>query len=243
MLSPWTDPPAQPTRLRQRLRLRRAAGIVTTAPPALVPVVTAPDDLSAALERRLRPTVLHAHAGCPVARDALYLALHPKLERFIRRVRVPRLGDDRTGIWDRDDVEQEAWLVFCELIEQWSPERPFGRYVLATFPWRLRDAIYRGIGRRGVPTRMALVPIDDHAWLHDGSAAAAEASVLLGVLAERLPELQAEILRRHVGDGETLTAIARDLDLSRRTVTRQWRAARDQLAGDIAATHPRRRMA
>jgi RNA polymerase sigma factor (sigma-70 family) len=156
---------------------------------------------------------------------------------------VPQLGEERTGIWDRDDVEQEAWLVFNELIEQWSPDRPFGRYILATFPWRLRDAIYRGIGRRGVPSRMALVPIGDHDWLHDGSAAADEATVLLNVLAERLPALQAEILRRHVGDGETLTEIARKLDISRRTITRQWRAVRDHLAGDTGTTLVRRRMA
>lgn len=243
MPSPWTDPSTRPTRLRQRLRQRRAAALPVAVAPAIVPVVTAADDLSAATERRLRPTVLRARAGCPVARDALYLALRPKLERFIRRVRVPQLGEDRTGIWDRDDVEQEAFLVFAELIEGWEPERPFGRYILATFPWRLRDAIYRGIGRRGVPTRMALVPIDDHAWLRDGSAAAEEATVLLGILAERLPALQAEILRRHVGDGDTLTDIARDLGVGRRTVTRQWRAARDHLAGEIAATHPGRRMA
>jgi RNA polymerase sigma factor (sigma-70 family) len=241
MPSPWTVSP--PARLRQRLRQRRAAASPGAVYPAIVPVVTAPDDLSAAIERRLRPTALRARAGCPSARDALYLALRPKLERFIRGVRVPFLGDDRTGIWDRDDVEQEAFLVFIELIDAWEPERPFGRYILATFPWRLRDAIYRGIGRRGVPTRMALVSIDDQDWLHDGSAAAQEATVLLGIIAERLPALQAEILRRHVGDGDTLTAIARDLGLGRRTVTRQWRAARAHLAGEIAATHPGRRMA
>jgi RNA polymerase sigma factor (sigma-70 family) len=243
MPSPRIHTATQPPRLRQRLRQRRAAAPPVAAAPALVPVVTAADELSATTERRLRPTVLRARAGCPIARDALYLALRPKLERLIRRVRVPMLGDDRTGIWDRDDVEQEAFLVFAELIEGWEPERPFGRYILATFPWRLRDAIYRGIGRRGVPTRMALVPIDDHAWLHDGSAAAEEATVLLGILAERLPALQAEILRRHVGDGDTLTTIARDLGVGRRTVTRQWRAARDHLAGEIGATHRRRRMA
>jgi RNA polymerase sigma factor (sigma-70 family) len=240
---PWTDRTTQTTRLRQRLRQRRADAATSAAPPAIVPVVTAPDDLSVAIERRLHPTALRARAGCPVARDALYLALLPKLERFIRGVRVPMFGDDRTGIWDRNDVEQEAFLVFTELLDGWEPERPFGRYVLATFPWRLRDAIYRGIGRRGVPTRMALVPIDQHAWLRDGSAAAQEATVLLGIIAERLPSLQAEILRRHVGDGDTLTAIARDLDLSRRTVTRQWRAAREHLAGEITATHTGRRMA
>lgn len=243
MSSPWFDLASHPTRLRQRLRSRRAGTSHAAGAPAIVPVIAANDELSAATEHRLRPTALRARAGCPAARDALYLALHPKLERFIRRVRVPMFGDDRTGIWDRDDVEQEAFLVFIELLDQWETERPFGRYVLSTFPWRLRDAIYRGIGRRGVPTRMGLVSIDDTAWLHDGSAAAAEATVLLGILAERLPALQAEILRRHIRDGDTLTTIARDLDLSRRTVTRQWRAARDHLAGETHATHTERRMA
>ncbi len=238
---PWTD--TSPSRLRRRLRQRHADMAASTTGPAIVPVVTANDDLSTATERRLRPTALRARAGCQAARDALYLALLPKLERFIRRVRVPVFSDDRTGVWDRDDVEQEAFLVFIELLDQWETERPFGRYILSTFPWRLRDAIYRGIGRRGVPTRMALVSIDDHAWLRDGSAAAQEATVLLGIMAEHLPALQAEILRRHIGAGDTLTAIASDLDLSRRTVTRQWRAARAHLAGEIAATQSRRRMA
>jgi RNA polymerase sigma factor (sigma-70 family) len=242
MPSTWPEPSQTPTRLRRKLERRRRAETRHPAPPAIVPVVTAADDLSATLERRLLPTVQRAHAGCQEARDALYIAFGPKLERFTRRVHAPFLGDDRTGVWDRDDVEQEAWLVFDELIAQWTPERPFGRYILATFPWRLRDAVYRGIGRRGVPSRMALVAIGEHDWLRDGSAAADEAQVLLEIIAERLPAMQAMILRRHVGDGETLSAIARDLDISRRTITRQWRAVRDQLAGDDD-TPPNRHLA
>ncbi len=243
MPSSWPEPSSQPARLRQHLRQRRQAGAnPPDTPPAIVPVVTADDDLSAALERRLRPTVLRAHAGCPDAREALYIAFGPKLERFTRRIHPPRVGVDHTGVWDREDIEQEAWLVFDELIRQWTPERPFGRYILATFPWRLRDAIYRGIGRRGVPPHMTLIPIGDQYWLHDGSAAAAEAQALLNAIADRLPAIQATILRRHIGDGETLTAIARDLALSRRTVTRQWRALRHELA-EGHDTPPTRHMA
>lgn len=239
----WIQPSRQPTRLRQRRLRQKPVARAGQAPPALVPVVTADDDLSPALERRLLPTVQRAHAGCTEARDALYIAFRPKLERFTRRIRVPQLGEDRVGIWDRDDVEQEAWLVFDELVAQWTPDRPFGRYLLATFPWRLRDAIYRGIARRGVPPRMTTVPLGEQDWLHDGTAAADEAQVLLEALAARLPVLQAAILRRHVGEGETLTAIARDLAISRRTVTRQWRAVRDHLAEGIDDTPPDRRMA
>ncbi len=234
------------TRFRSRLQTRRAAGRSgATMPrsPALVPVIMPEDDLSPALERRLLPTVLRAHAGCPDARDALYLAFQPKLRRFARRIAVPWGGASMVAVWDRDDVEQEVWLVFDELIRQWTPDRPFGRYVLATFPWRLRDAVYRGVARAGVPPRMTAVPIGERDWLHDGSTASVEAHVLLDVVADQLPALQAVILRRHVGRGETLTEIARDLQVSRSTVTRHWRALRDDLAAGFASTPAERNMA
>jgi RNA polymerase sigma factor (sigma-70 family) len=234
------------TRFRRRLLARRAAGSSGAAvptPPTLVPVILPEDDLNLALERRLLPTVLRAHAGCSDARDALYLAFQPKLRRCARRIAVPWGGAAMVAVWDRDDVEQEAWLVFDELIRQWTPDRPFGRYVLATFPWRLRDAVYRGVARSGVPPRMTTVPIGERDWLHDGSAASVEAHVLLEVVADQLPALQAVILRRHVGRGETLTEIARDMQVSRSTVTRQWRALRADLAMGFAGTPEERDMA
>ena len=245
MQTSWTTPSRPATRLRERLRQRRRAAHShqPAVPPAIVPVIGADDDFTPALERRILPTVRRAHAGCPDARDALYIAFRPKLHRFIRRMRVPNLGDHRVGLWDRGDVEQEAWLVFDELIRQWTPDRPFGRYLLATFPWRLRDTIYRGIGRRAAPPRMASVPISPEDPLYDGTAESEEAQVLLDALADRLPGIQGAILRRHVRDGETLTEIARDLDVSRRTVTRQWRALRSQLATGLSGTPPTRHMA
>lgn len=246
MPSTWTAPTCDPGRLRQRLLQRRQSERTNRQPamqPALVPVINAADDLSLALERRLRPTVERAHQGDLDARNALFIAFQPKLVRFIRRIHPPRMRPEQVGVWDRDDVAQEAWLVFDELIQHWTPDRPFGRYVLATFPWRLRDAVFRGVARRGVPPRMTMVPIGDHDWLHDGSAASDEAQALLNALADRLPELQGIVLRRHVGDGETLTAIARDLGVSRRTITRQWRAVREHLTQDMGGGSPTRRMA
>lgn len=245
MSTSWTPAARQASQLRQRLRERRYQERTRHAAisPALVPVVNAADDLSPTLERRLAPTVERAHLGDADACAALFIAFRPKLIRFIRRIHTPRTRPDQVGVWDRDDVEQEAWIVFDELIRNWTPDRPFGRYILATFPWRLRDAVYRGVARRGVPPRMTLVPIGDHDWLHDGSAASDEARALLNAVADRLPDIQGTILRRHIGDGDTLTVIARDLDVSRRTVTRHWRAVRDHLAHDVTSTPPTRRMA
>lgn len=245
MSTSWTAPAHQTSRLRHRLVERRyqERRDHVGSSPALVPIVNATDDLSSVLERRLAPTVLRAHLGDNDARDALFLAFRSKLARFIRRIHTPRTRPDQVGIWDREDVEQEAWLVFDELIRSWTPERPFGRYILATFPWRLRDALNRGVARKGVPPRMTLVPIGDQDWLHDGSAASDEARALLNAVADHLPEIQGIILRRHIGDGDTLTVIAHDLGVSRRTITRHWRAVRDHLAEDIISTPPSRQMA
>lgn len=233
-------------RLRQRLlqrRLDERSRAVPVRASAIVSVINTWDDLSFTLERRLLPTVERAHAGDRDARDALYIAFQPKLIRFVRRIHPPRMRPDQVAVWDRDDVAQEAWIVFDQLIRQWTPDRPFGRYILATFPWRLRDAVFRGVARRGVPPRMISVPIGDHEWLRDGSAASDEARALLNVVAEQLPEVQGIVLRRHIGDGETLTTIAADLGVSRRTITRQWRSVRDRLAEDMIGAPPSRCMA
>ncbi len=116
----------------------------------------------------------------------------------------------------------------------WPPARPFGRYILANFPWRLRDAVYRGIARRGMPPHMTVVPIDDGS-LRDERADDAFNDALTRALAASLPATQRTILMRHASDGITLTTIARELGISRRTVTRHWRTVRHQLVKEIAA--------
>jgi DNA-binding NarL/FixJ family response regulator len=90
---------------------------------------------------------------------------------------------------------------------------------------------------------MISVPLGDHDWLHDDSAASAEARALLNVVADQLPTVQGVVLRRHIGDGETLTAIATELGMSRRTITRHWRALRVQLGTEILGDPLRRHMA
>lgn len=190
-------------------------------------------DMSLELERRLLPIAERARHGDEDARDALFIAFQPKLRRFYRRVQLPRRVPGQTGVWDADDVEQEAWIVFDQLIRTWTPARPFGRYILANFPWRLRDAVYRGIARRGMPPRMTVVPIDD-GWLRDERADDAFNDALTRALAASLPATQRTILMRHASDGITLTTIARELGISRRTVTRHWRTVRHQLMKEIA---------
>lgn len=124
-------------------------------PPApirtLLPVIARHSDLTPALERLLRPVALRAKDGDWSARDALYAAFEPKLYRIARKIWVPAQSDSTVGTWDFEDVWQEAWIVFATLLDTWPPHIDVGRYLLAQFPWRLRDAVRKTLRRAVVP--------------------------------------------------------------------------------------------
>jgi len=199
------------------------APAVSDAVPTLLPLIRVEDDISSHLDHTLHPVAVRAQNGDWAARDALYMAFEPKLMRFARRIRVPFAPEGARGVWERSDVDQEAYLVFVNVIESWSPGIPFGRYVLANFPWRLRDAVHRGIGKRTVPPRMYGVPIESSDLLADGGTANEEQGVMLKVLAGSLASPLDEVFRLHIIDGLTLTATAGRIGVSRRSVTRYWR--------------------
>lgn len=84
------------------------------------------DELLGALARRARHD--------PSARNALYRLLDYKIERFARRYHY---RDHPVNAWNIDDIGQEAFLVFCEIIESWPGERSFLGFFFSRFPWRL----------------------------------------------------------------------------------------------------------
>lgn len=88
-----------------------------------------------------------AKAGDIPARDRLYFSLQSRLHRIGYVLRPWPNTPDITGLWDRDDVHQESWLICVELLAAWDGETPFVNYLLARFSWRLRDRILRGIGK------------------------------------------------------------------------------------------------
>jgi len=191
--------------------------------PALLPLIGVDDDLGPALERVLHPVAVRAQSGDRAARDALYMAFEPKLVRFIWRIRVPFAPDGCRGLWDRDDVTQEAYLAFVGVIESWSPGIPFGRYVLANFPWRLRDAVHRGVGRRGVPPRGYAVPILDSDTIADPASGEDEQRVMIDALAASFEPPLDNLLRLRILEQQTLAKAAKRLGISRRSVNRHWR--------------------
>lgn len=88
-----------------------------------------------------------AKAGDNSSRDDLYESLRARLGRMGFILRPWPNTPDVTGLWDRDDVNQEGWIVFAELLEAWDGELPFVKYLFARYPWRLRDRVLRGIGK------------------------------------------------------------------------------------------------
>lgn len=199
----------------------------------LLPVIGVNDELTPAWERAIAPIVTRAASGDQIARDALYAAFEPKLMRFARGVRVPWAPGGAVGTWDRDDVEQETWFAFLDVIATWEEPIPFGRYVLAHFPWRLRDLVYRGVGRPALPPGAVPVTIEGRDWLADDSAGALESRMLLDALAASFEPPYDDIIRWHIGEGTPLLAVAARLGCSRRTLTRRWREVRERLRADL----------
>lgn len=200
------------------------APISPSTQPTLLPVIGANDEILPAFERTLQPIAERAQLGDHAARDALFAAFQPKIMRFVRRIRVPFAPGGAHGLWDRDDVAQEAYLVFLGVIESWSPSIPFGRYMLANFPWRLRDAVHRGVARRGIPPRATVVSMDRADWIADRAAQVTESRATIEALASSFESPLDDVLRLHILEGLSLTETAARLGVSRRSASRYWRA-------------------
>ncbi|MGC4108568.1 MAG: sigma-70 family RNA polymerase sigma factor [Thermomicrobiales bacterium] len=199
----------------------------------LLPVIGVNDELTPAWERAIAPIVARAATGDRIARDALYAAFEPKLMRFARGIRVPWAPAGAVDRWDRDDVVQEAYLAFLDVLATWEDPIPFGPYLLAHFPWRLRDLVYRGVARPSVPPGSVPVTIEGREWLADDSAAALESRMLLDALADSFGPPYADIIRWHIGEGASLLTVAARLGCSRRTLSRRWGEIRERLRADL----------
>ncbi len=80
-----------------------------TALPAL-PIDASP---TPDVARALAALAASARAGDSDGLATLYIALEPKITRFVRRYR----GWERAS-WDADDVSQEAYLALCATVVQ-----------------------------------------------------------------------------------------------------------------------------
>ncbi len=197
---------------------------VTSPPPTLLPLIGANAELTPALERHLHPVAVRALHGDREARDALYRAFEPKLRRFVRRIPTPYAPAGSQGLWDSEDVSQEGYLVFVTLIDHWSPQIPFGPYILANFRWRLHDAVFRRVARRGVPPRTTSVSLDAIDAGPDHASPDAADDSLIAVLAGALEPPLDTMFRLCIVEGLSITRAGRRIGLSDSTARRHWRA-------------------
>jgi DNA-directed RNA polymerase specialized sigma24 family protein len=136
----------------------------------------------------------------------------------------------RETIVSREDLEQEAFLVFAALLAQWPGTGSFTKYLLGTFPWRLGDAAVALIGSRDASlsdlslAERAIVSYDDE-----------QAVQLLEDLAQQFPELDRKILLMRVRDGAGARQIAGAMRVNRRTVQRRMASMRETLRDDLMA--------
>jgi len=211
----------------------------TAAPPPtppLAPVLAVDALLDAETERRLTALAHLARAGDTGARDALFVALGPKLDRMLARCRGlawSSAGPRRDGCpWELEDLGQQAYLVYVDLLGHWSGVGPVGPYLLAHLPWRIRNAWRELTAAR---RRAAPLSIDETGSLDDGTAAAAEGVARLEAIAAALPPPDGVILLLRIRDQATAAEIAASLRINRRTFDRHWRRLRERLRRELAA--------
>lgn len=187
--------------------------------PALDAYGPVPEDI----DRALGVLARRVQHGDVAAQDALYSAFLPRLQHWIvdARRRLSWHGSDPA--LEPDDIAQEAFVVFADLVRKWHGRGSLSAYVIACFNWRLKDAVSAMSDRRQ-RTGLDMAP---YALLADGSHAADEAMQLMDEIARGLNPRQATVLRLRVRDELPWQTIANQMGVNRRTVLRDWRAIRE----------------
>jgi RNA polymerase sigma factor (sigma-70 family) len=179
-------------------------------------MVVAPDfDLTPELDAAIDRLARRAKDDI-AARNQLYEVFALKLERFARG--TARRMSLRSS--EFSDVQQEAFIVFCEMIRRWKGSSGFAGYVFAWFPTMLSQAVARL--ERGHPD--GVLPLDE-------VDATADPDLLLSLVDHRLSVTEREflVLELRVTAGLRLKEIATLLGCHPRTVRRIIQRARQRL--------------
>jgi RNA polymerase sigma factor (sigma-70 family) len=180
----------------------------------LLPMIGPFDPIPAPVDAALTGVARLAKRNDRDARNRLFLALQPKLLQLSRQVRTWMLPTT----WDRDDLDQEAFVIFAELLEAWSGETSFTAYLLGHYGWRLRGAVRKARLAERLPiARAQMLPsIADDSWAAD------EMRIALEEMASHFSGIERTILIARIGESEGFGVIAHRLGVSRKTVYRHW---------------------
>lgn len=180
----------------------------------LLPVIGPFDPIPPHVDAVLTSVARLAKHGDHEARNRLFLAFQPKLLQIARQIRLWMLP----STWERNDVEQETFIVYSELVDAWSGDTSFTGYLLGHFSWRLRGSVRRARLAERLPTTQSqsAESIADDTW------AAEEMRIALDEIVSHLQELDGAILIGRVRDGEGFGTLAHRLGVSRKTIYRHW---------------------
>jgi DNA-directed RNA polymerase specialized sigma24 family protein len=203
----------------------------------LVPVLGASDEYDPDVDSILTAVARDAAAGSVAARNALFFALEPKIDRFVRRTSAVLLGSNTGTIFDHDDVKQEAFVVFAELVSDWPGGESFWRYFFGHFPWALRNSI-RKITRGTRYTTSSTDGVESEFDSCDFSNGPEE-QALLNALAESLSGADGRIHLWKIRDEESFVTIGSRLGADARTVKRAWERILTQMKDSLNVTSGR----
>jgi RNA polymerase sigma factor (sigma-70 family) len=168
-------------------------------------------------DRQLTSAALEAMRGGSDERNALYAALAPALTR--KATTIWHRRGRQLGI-DPDDLLQESFLIYVDLLERWSGQGSFTAYLLGSFWWRMHASVNRLVGPAWSRASASASPS-----LIDESYAAEQAMILLDQVTACLDPRDRQIVLWRVCNGLTVHAIADRLGVDRRTVSRCWKHA------------------
>lgn len=156
-------------------------------------------------------------------RNHLYSVYQPMLDPICRKV---YRTTGRMAGQDLEDVIQQSFITFCELVETWPGTGSFTAYVLSTFRFRLNRAVRKlGDLPRQSGHAESQYPIQEPTGSFD-----VESTLLLEEICQQLDPFRREVVLLKVRDEFSNAEIARQLGVNRRTVQRSWRMAREHIS-------------
>jgi RNA polymerase sigma factor (sigma-70 family) len=193
--------------------------------PALAPALRPHGPVPLDVDRQLSALGLRAVEGDAAARNTLFAAFSPRLEGAVRRAQRTAMRFAADSATEPEDVAQEAFVVFAELLASWSGEGSLSAFVLSHFPWRLSTAVR---AMRRPASGIALLPFGGEPVAVD-TIEAEDILELIEALAAEMPGRCGAILLGRLRDGLTWNELVAQLGTPRRTIMRDWRRVRASL--------------
>jgi RNA polymerase sigma factor (sigma-70 family) len=211
-----------------RLVIRTTHSDADRSGRSLAPALAADGPVPQEIDRQLGDLGCRAQTD-PNTLNALYAAFRPRLDHWIRRASQSCFRSSSDPAIEPADIEQQAFIVFADLILSWNGRGSLSAFVIAYFRWRLSDAVRRmsdSRERRSVDRLPSTL-------LVDGTVAAEQAIALLETIAVDLPERQGRILLLRIRDGLPWSEVAHHIGVDIRTAQRDFRQVLDQLRASL----------